>query len=122
VNNARTMRKVFTVEETQTARNVRSGDADVLATPFLAAFMEEVSNDLARKLLETGKISVGTHIDLYHTAPAYIGEPVEVESRLLHSDGRRLLFFVRAESGGKMVGYGIHERAVVEADKFSKRI
>ncbi|MGC9114898.1 MAG: thioesterase family protein [Fervidicoccaceae archaeon] len=117
----RSFMKNYTVEERHLAKNVGSGDASVLSTPSLIAFMEEVSHSLAKEFLDKSKTSVGTRLDIYHVSTAYEGETVEVESRLISSDGRRLIFYVQAKSGDKLLGFGIHERAVVDLEKFSRK-
>lgn len=120
MSSLRSLSKTYIVKEIHLAKNVGSGDADVLSTPSLITFMEEVSHLLAKNILEPGKTSVGIHIDIYHVSPSYESEEIEVESRLISSDGRKLVFYVQARSREKLIGYGIHERAVVDYEKFSK--
>ncbi|MEM0021468.1 MAG: hotdog domain-containing protein [Fervidicoccaceae archaeon] len=116
----RSHRESFVVGKEHLASRIGSGDVEVLSTPSLIAFMEKVSKDLAGKLVEEGKTTVGVHLDIYHVAPAYEGDAVEVESRIVNTAGNRIVFYVQAECRGKIIGYGVHERAVVDSRKFSK--
>lgn len=116
------LEKVFLVKPEHSAMVVASGAVNVLATPMMIAFMENVSFDLAQKYLEPGKTTVGYHIDVRHLAPVPIGKEVRVKSTLIEINGNRLKFKVEAYYKDKKIGEGIHERVIVDEKEFMKRV
>jgi predicted thioesterase len=80
--------------------------------------MEDACKMLAERFIEQSKATVGTHIDVYHVSPAMLGDEVEIEAKVLSIKGKKLEFFIQAWSGNTLIGYGIHERVVVEPSRF----
>lgn len=66
--------------------------------------------------------SVGTHFDLSHTAPTPAGCPVSVEVELTAVDKRRLRFRVSARDDAGSISEGLHERFVVDAERFNESL
>ena len=54
------------VTDNDTASKAASGAVEVLATPFMIAWMEEASLHLAQKGLEDGLTTVGTEVNIKH--------------------------------------------------------
>lgn len=105
-----------------TAKFLGSGGVNVLATPMMITWMEECARLLADKHLGEGKTTVGTRVDIQHKAPAPVGARVTVEAELVSVEGRRLVFKVRAYSGSVVIGEGIHERYIIDLDRFKKKV
>lgn len=61
--------KKFTVEDKYTAKNMGSGGLDVLATPALVAFLENVAFEDGAAHCEEGKTTVGSEMNMNHLAP-----------------------------------------------------
>ena len=116
------LEKSFLVKPEHSASAVSSGAVNVLSTPMMIAFMEDVSFTLAQKYLEPGKTTVGFHVDVKHLAPAPIGKEVKVKSTLVEVNGNRLKFKVEAYYKDKKIGDGIHERVIVDEKEFMKRV
>ena len=57
-----------------TADRIGSGLVQVFATPMLVALMEQTCNESVTPLLEAGQGTVGTHIDISHSAATPVGE------------------------------------------------
>ena len=55
-----------TVTSDLTAKSLRSGGLDVLATPIMVALMEEAALLSVRPYLEPGTDTVGTRLDVSH--------------------------------------------------------
>ena len=66
--------------------------------------------------------TVGTHVDLSHTAATPPGFTVRVRVRLTEVDGRRLVFAVEGDDGADTITRGTHERFVIDVEKFNRRI
>lgn len=113
--------KTITVTEQNTAKTMGSGTLDVFATPALVALMEETCWRSVADELEAGCGTVGTLLEIRHTAPTPVGMEVTCESTLTEVDGRRLVFAVRARDEKGVVGEGRHERFIVQNGKFQAK-
>ena len=113
--------KTVTVNEANTAKTMGSGTLDVFATPALIALMEETCWRSVADQLEDGCGTVGTLLEIRHTAPTPIGMDVTCESELVEVDGRRLVFTVQAHDAKGRVGEGRHERFVIQNEKFQAK-
>lgn len=113
--------KTVAVSEANTAKTMGSGTLDVFATPALIALMEETCWRSVADELDEGCGSVGTLLEVKHTAPTPVGMEVTCESELTQVDGRRLVFDVRVYDAGGMVGEGRHERFVIQNEKFQAK-
>lgn len=71
--------------------------------------------------LESGRETVGTHVDVSHVAASPIGMTVRCESELVEVDGRRLVFRVTARDEKGLVGEGTHERFIIDEQKFASK-
>ena len=113
--------RTVTVNEANTAKKMGSGTLDVFATPALIALMEETCWRSVADRLEDGCGTVGTLLEIRHTAPTPIGMDVTCESELVEVDGRRLVFTVQAHDEKGLVGEGRHERFVIQNEKFQAK-
>lgn len=87
----------LTVTENDTAAAVGSGSLRVFATPAMAALMEKTALDSVAPFLEEGATTVGTALDIRHTAATPVGLEVVCRSTLTAVDGRRLVFSLSVE-------------------------
>lgn len=106
------------VMEKDTALVYRSGELPVLATPAMAALMEETCWKSVAPYLEEGQGTVGTRLDLVHTAATPVGMNVTCRSELTEVDGRRLVFSVEVSDECGPIGKSTHERFIVNNEKF----
>ena len=113
--------RTVTVNESNTAKVMGSGTLDVFATPALIALMEETCWRSVANELEEGCGTVGTLLEIKHTAPTPVGMKVTCESTLTEVDGRRLVFEVTASDAKGVVGEGKHERFIIQNEKFQMR-
>ncbi len=109
------------VEEHMTAESMKSGNLPVLATPYLAAVMEQACAESVADGLEAGKSTVGTALDIKHLAPTPVGMAITCDSTLVEADGRRLVFEVAVRDECETIGVGRHERFVVDGDRFTDK-
>ena len=109
------------VTEDITARNVGSGTVAVLATPMMIALMEKTCLQSVRHFLEEGQDTVGTRVDVTHSAATPVGMTVRCESELVEIDRRRLVFRVTARDDAGVVGEGMHERFIIDIAKFQAK-
>ncbi len=91
---------------------------NVVSSPWLVGLLEEASHRVVRDLYAPGEGSVGVRLELSHLAPAVAGREVLAHARLASVDGRRLRFEVEAFQGAVSVMRGLHERMLVDLDRF----
>ncbi len=91
----------------------------VFATGFLVGLVEWACLELLEPHLDgPAEQSVGTHVDLSHSAATPPGFVVTVSVRLVAVDGRRLRFEVSAHDGVDEITRGVHERVVIDTARF----
>jgi fluoroacetyl-CoA thioesterase len=66
--------------------------------------------------------SVGTRVDLSHSAATPPGMEVRAKVKLVEVDGRRLVFEVEARDEVDTICKGMHERFIINAVKFVERV
>ncbi len=114
-------REEYIVKREHGAR-VLGKDLDVLSTPSMILFMEATAWKCVQKYLLDKHTTVGTKVCIEHKAPAPIGAKITVESELMEVHGRKLVFKVRALWKDIVIGEGVHERYIVDKDKFINKI
>ncbi|WP_315523813.1 thioesterase family protein [Fusobacterium massiliense] len=110
------------VSENDTAAKAASGSVEVLATPVMIAWMEEVSLKLAQKELEEGFTTVGTEVNIKHLKGTLVGKTVKITSILTEIDRKRLVFNVEVLEDGVVVGSGNHTRFIIDTEKFYEKL
>lgn len=112
----------LTVGEIDTALAVGSGTVPVLATPRLIALIEQAAVHALQSALAPGQTTVGTHIDVRHSAATPQGIQVVARAALVEIAGRMLRFRVEVRDTYEVVAEGTHERAIVDQDRFLARV
>jgi len=114
--------KEYEIQEQHTAKFLGSGDVEVLSTPSMILFMENTARLSVEQKLPEGLTTVGTHVDVRHLRPAPLGGVVKIKAKLLRQEGRKLLFEVKAFWRDELIGEGIHERFIVDREKFLEKV
>ncbi|GAA1931051.1 hypothetical protein GCM10009737_36290 [Nocardioides lentus] len=114
----------FTVTDDDTAAAVGSGSLPVLGTPRLLAWMEAVTCAALEPVLDAARTSVGTRMEVQHSAPSPVGAVVRVSASSTYVDGRLHRFTVAATdtAGGAVVATAEITRVVVQIDRFLSRL
>src|SRR6202171_4984210 len=89
------------------------GGAGTFATPAMIGLMEITSHRSVEPLLPEGQTTVGYEVHVRHLAPAAPGTTVVVTTRVTEVKGNKLYFDVECSQGEKVIGTGIHKRAIV---------
>jgi len=111
----------ITVDESVSAMKAASGEMNVFGTPFVIALMEQTADTSVRPYLEDGCATVGTVVNIRHTAATPMGMKAYAESELIEVDGRRLVFNVAVFDEVGQVADGMHERFIIHKEKFMKK-
>jgi fluoroacetyl-CoA thioesterase len=94
----------------------------VLATAYLVAFVEWTCvRALADHLLD-GEHTVGTHVDLAHSAATPAGMRATAAIELIEMSGRKLRFKVACRDQRDEIGAGFHERFVIDEARFLAKL
>ena len=110
------------VADHHTAPHVGSGHVHVLATPVMVNLMEAAALRAVEGLLLAGQQTVGTHLDITHTAATPVGMRVRAFAELIKLDQRRMVFRVHAEDEEERIGEGVHERIIISLERFDRRM
>lgn len=110
------------IEERHTAPHVGSGLAPVLATPVLVNMFEAAALELVEESLPAGSQSLGTRLEINHSAATPIGMQVTIKALLREVNGRKLVFELSASDEVETIANGSHERIVVATEGFVQRV
>ena len=108
-----------TVTEAETADKVGSGGLPVYSTPSMIALMEKTAFGLAE---DHGHDTVGTRLEVSHLKACLPGTELICEAGLTGIDGRKLTFTVQVSDAEGTVGEGIHERFIVDPERFMRKL
>lgn len=96
---------------------------EVFATGFMVGLIEWACIKALMPHLDwPHEQSVGTHVDLSHTAATPPGFTVKVRVRLEAKEGKKLTFAVEAHDGVDLICQGTHQRFVIDAAKFNAKV
>jgi predicted thioesterase len=110
------------VTTADTAVVLGSGDLPVLATPRLINWLERATYATAQTVVPAPQTTVGTVVRIEHLKASPVGSVLTLSCSTPISDGRRLIFHVRAtDQAGSEVAVGELHRRVVDPDRFMAR-
>ena len=113
--------QTIVVTEQQTAKHLGSGELAVFATPCMIALMENTAYRSVQPCLEPGQGTVGTLLNVKHLAATPVGMEVRCETKLIEVDRKRLVFEVKAFDACGLIGEGVHERFIVDNQRFMQK-
>jgi len=94
----------------------------VLATAYMIGFVEWTCMRLLEPYLEPQHRSLGTQVNLSHKAATPAGMKVTAEVTLESVENRRLRFSVVCRDEVEVISEGLHERYVVDVERFLKGV
>jgi fluoroacetyl-CoA thioesterase len=119
----------FTVPESKTVPQLYPESAmfrempAVLATGYMVGLLEWACIEAIRPHLDwPAEQSLGTHVNFSHEAATPPGLTITVQVRLVAVEGRKLRFEVQAHDGVDLISSGMHERHVIDADRFRAKV
>ena len=111
-----------TVVHENTAAAVGAGGVEVFGTPMMIALMENAAWRAVAEHLDAGMVTVGTLVNIKHLAATPLGQRVRASAELIEIDRRRLVFKVEAHDEKQKIGEGLHERFIVQLERFLHNI
>lgn len=115
-------KKKFVVAPEDTAKEVGSGDLEVLATPVLLAMVEYTAKEYLHKALASEETSVGSQIAVNHLHPSKIGTKLQIELSVDSQDKTKINFSFEVCDKKRVVATGTHQRAVILIEPFLKKL
>jgi fluoroacetyl-CoA thioesterase len=94
----------------------------VFATAQMIAFVEWTCVAALAPYLAAQQRTVGTRVEMAHSAATPIGMQVTAEIELVEIDGRRLRFAVSCHDEAEPIGGGFHERMIIDHNRFMARL
>ncbi len=110
------------VDSSNFAITMGSGDLEVFATPSMIALMEKAACNAIGECLDAGTSSVGIRMDTSHDAATPANMKVTATAELILVEGRKLTFKVSAKDEKETIGIGVHERFVIDREKFMSKV
>jgi fluoroacetyl-CoA thioesterase len=96
---------------------------EVFATGFLVGLLEWACIKAINPYLDwPNEQTVGTHIDVSHQAATPPGLEVTATVELIAIEGRKLTFSVEAHDGVEMISKGLHQRFIINKEKFVAKV
>lgn len=116
--------KTFLSLQQHSAKNMGSGNLDVLATPAMVSFMEETCRDLLNQYLSDDNSSVGTQININHISASKIGESVNIKVVITEIIKEKIIKFdiTASNSDNKELANATHTRVIINKEKFLNKL
>lgn len=111
------------VNHNQTTSFLWEGE-NVFSTPSMISEMEETCRLLLKEQflkIDSEWDSVGTIVDINHTAATPVGAEILLKAEIIGVDGRRVQFKVSTEDNLEQIGEGKHERFIINIPKFKEK-
>ena len=83
--------------------------------------MEKAACAVLADVLENGQTTVGTAVNIEHTAATPIGMKVTATAVISSVNGRKITFDVSVSDEAGSVGTGTHSRVIVDERRFMDR-
>jgi len=112
----------FKIEPRHTIDFATGGMPAVLSTPQLIGFLERTARETIALCLEDDERTVGNEIEIKHLAPTPVGHTVHCTARVIHVEDRQVTFQIEARDDRERIARGLHRRAVIRLDNFSRRV
>lgn len=115
-------KKEMIVKPQHLATTFGSGRVDVLATPYLVAFIEATCNEGLQAYHSSDYASVGAVVNVNHLKPTPLGMRVRCEAKYLGTDASGLhCFEAEVYDEVELVSTCFHKRGLIKVDKFMER-
>jgi fluoroacetyl-CoA thioesterase len=94
----------------------------VFATAFMVGFVEDTCVAALKPHLASGQKSVGTQVNVSHSAATPVGMQAACEVELVEVEGRKLKFKVLCTDAKGPIGEGFHERVLIDEARFLAKL
>ncbi len=112
----------MTVSPEHSAKLVHPKRPDVLGTMPLIGLIERTAAKVVDAYLEPGLITVGTAVNVTHSAPVPMWMEVACRVRLVKIDGRRIVFDVEILDEEGIISEGTYQKHIIDIRTFEEKI
>jgi predicted thioesterase len=112
----------FVVESKHAIDFANDGMPAVLSTPWLVWFLEHAAREAVLPFLEPHESTVGTYIEVRHSAPTPLGQTVTCRARLVQAEGTTISFQLEAHDAQERIARGFHRLQVIRVDRFAQGV
>lgn len=112
----------FVVEARHAIDFAQGGMPAVLSTPWLVWFLEHAAREAVLPFLGPGESTVGTHLEVRHSAPTAVGQAVTCRARVVQAEGMAISFQLEAYDEHELIARGSHRLQVIGVDRFARRV
>jgi len=99
-----------------------NGMPAVVSTPHLVGFLERTARETIAPYLDADERSVGIELDIRHLAPTPVGQTIHCTARVIAVEGSKISFQIEARDAQEVIVRGLHKRAVIHTESFSRRV
>lgn len=111
-----------TVTDNNTAASMVSGAMPVFATPAMIMLIEKTAFECTQPFLGEGESTVGTYLDIKHTAASPVGAEIKCRVEIVEIDRSRLVFETKVRDEAGEIGSGRHERFIINNERFLSKV
>ena len=115
----------FIIPKSKTVPNLypESEEFKIMPEVFATGFLEWACILAIKPHLDwPAEQSVGTHINVSHEAATPVGLEVIANVELTKIEGKKLTFNVEARDGVDVISKGVHERFIINKEKFDNKV
>jgi predicted thioesterase len=94
----------------------------VVSTPNIIQFLERTARHLLTPHLDADERSVGLEIDIRHLAPTPVGQTIHCRAQVISAEDRKVTFQIEARDAHEVIVRGLHKRAIIRTESFTKRV
>ena len=105
-----------------TVEFVGDGMPAVVSTPNIIQFLERTARHALAPHLDADERTVGVEIDIKHLAPTPVGQTIHCRAQVIAAEGRQFTFQIEARDDHEVIVRGLHKRAVIRTESFTKRV
>ena len=94
----------------------------VLCTPWLIWFLEHAARNALLPLLDAGESTVGTEIEVQHSAATPLGQTVVCTARVVRAEANEVWFQLEARDETERIARGFHKLRIISKRRFAARV
>ncbi len=94
----------------------------MFATPWLLSLMEQAAAEAIMPHLDAGEASVGYGFEFHHLAPTPVGATVVATAEVTAIEKNLVTLHIEACDDAELVSRGTHVRAVIDMERFMRRV
>ena len=94
----------------------------VVSTPHHVGLLERTARHTLAPHLDADECSAGIELHIRHLAPTPVGQTIHCRAQVIAVEDRKVTFQIEARDQQKVIGRDRHQRAVIRAESFSRRV